>query len=497
MGQTPSLELRVKQSPSLRQMQRLIMSPQMQQAITVMQMPILELSNRLEEEITQNPILENSEDEALDQDQDLELVWDEESDERDLSPEHELHFDDHNFEILKRIDEDFRNYMNEASGFSLSRTNEEEKLKAFMESSLQSKETLFEHLMLQAREIFHTDNEQAMAEAIIGNFDDSGFFKESLSEIAVLNNFEENELEVILESIQHFEPIGVGARNLQESLLIQLEAQDKKETLAYAIISECYDDLLHNRIPLIQKKLKCTNQELVYAIEEEIAKLELHPGSGFNQPFAFPIVPDATISQEDDQLCVTVNDESLPQIRFNRRYMNMLEDPNLSIETRDFIKQKILSAQWFLQNIHQRNTTIERIVNSLAKRQYQFFSNPDGQLSPLTMKVLADELNLHESTIARAVANKYVYSPRGLFPLRFFFSNAYLTSQGEDLSSKTVRDKLQALIKNENKQKPLSDEALSLLLQAQGITCARRTIAKYRASLNLGNAHQRKKFGEQ
>ena len=191
---------------------------------------------------------------------------------------------------------------------------------------------------------------------------------------------------------------------------------------------------------------------------------------------------------------VSINDEPLPQLCFNRRYLRMLDDPSLSVDTRNFIKQKILSAQWFFQNIHQRNTTLERIAQSLTKRQYQFFSQYDGKLTPLTMKMLAEELNLHESTIARAVVNKYLHTPRGLFPLRFFFTNAYQSTEGEDLSSATVREKLQTLIKNEDKLKPLSDEALSLQLQAQGISCARRTIAKYRRALEIGNAHQRKKF---
>jgi RNA polymerase sigma-54 factor len=495
MPPLPSLEMRAKQSPGLRQMQRMIMSPQMQQAISILQMPIIELSEKLEAEIAENPLLESSDEDSPENRilEEEEECWKEAEEVQEFTPEKELRFDDQNFEILKRIDDDFRDYLGDGNSY-IKRSSEEEKLKTFMESSLCGHTTLFGHLMMQARETFSTENEQAMAEAIIGNFDNSGFFEESLAEIALLNNFDEKDLTHVLEEIQHFEPHGVGARNLQESLLIQLQAKGKKDTLAYQIIAELYQDLLHNRIPQIQKALGCSSKELTQAIEGEIAKLELHPSSGFNDSVASAIVPDATVYQEDEKLLVSINDDPLPQLCFNRRYLRMLDDPTLSLDTRNFIKQKILSAQWFFQNIHQRNTTLERIAQSLAKRQYPFFSQHDGKLTPLTMKMLAEELNLHESTIARAVVNKYLHTPRGLFPLRYFFTNAYQSSEGEDLSSATVRDKLQALITAEDKMKPLSDEALSLMLQAQGICCARRTIAKYRRALEIGNAHQRKKF---
>lgn len=475
------------------------MSPQMQQAISILQMPILELSNRIDEEIAENPILENSEEESYDEFSldvsDLNLdIREEPQENQNVRPEEELQFNDHDFEILKRIDEEFRDYVSETGNFSSKRSNEEEKLKAFMDSSFSMEPTLFEHLMSQARETFTCSEDLDMAEAIVGNFTSSGFLEESLEEIAILNNFESKNLIRILKEIQQFDPAGVGALSLQESLLLQLERQGKKDSMAYRMVSECYEEILYKRMPQMQKKLGCSQDAIAEAIEHEIAKLELHPGANYSYTHASPIVPDVTLYQEGDELKIAINDEVLPQMRFNRRYLNMLNDPMLPAETRDFIKQKVTSTRWFLQTIHQRNSTVERIAMSLAERQRAFFTSPDGKLTPLTMKVLADELNLNESTIARAVANKYIYSPRGLLPLRYFFSNAYLSNEGEDISSETVREKVAKLIKEENKKKPLSDEKLSDLLHSQGIPCARRTIAKYRAALNLGNAHQRKKL---
>lgn len=496
MPPSMSLEMRQKQSQSLKQIQRLIMSPQMQQAIHLLQMPVQELTEHLEDELAQNPVLENPQDDAKD-DKELETLErenDEGSDDRDIKPEQELSFNEHDFEILKQLDEEFRDHFAESGNYYTKRTMDEEKLKTFLESSVCSQISLFEHLMKQARETFDSEEELGMAEAIIGNLDEAGFLKTLLGEIALLNHYDLHKLEKVLEAIQTFEPAGVGASSLQESLLIQLRMQGKQNTLAYHIISENYDDLLHNRIPQIQKTQKCSAADVTQTIKNDVSKLDLHPGAWFSHPIVQHIVPDVTIEQEGDQLRIVVNDDMLPPMRLNRRYMRMLEDESLPLETKEFIRNKIMSAKWLLRNIHQRNETIEKIANSLVKRQKEYFLNPDGKLVPLTMKTLADELDLHESTIARAVSNKYMNSPRGIIPLRSFFTNAYVTNEGVDISSRTVRDELSAIIQGEDKHKPLSDEAISAKLKAKGIICARRTVAKYRTELNIGNAQQRRHF---
>lgn len=496
MPPSMSLEMRQKQSQSLKQIQRLIMSPQMQQAIHLLQLPIQELTEHLEDELAQNPVLENIQEEGKD-DKDfdtLERDNEEGSDNQDQKPEQELSFDEKDFEILKHLDEEFRDHFAESGNFSLKRTADEEKLKSFQENSICSQTSLFEHLMTQARETFNSPEELSMAESIIGNLDEGGFLKTLLGEIAVLNHFELNKLEKVLEEIQTFEPWGVGASSLQECLLIQLRRQGKQNTLAYRIVEDNYDDLLHNRIPQIQKAQKCSATDVTLAIEKGIAKLDLHPGAWFSNSTVQHIIPDVSIEQEKDQLRVVVNDDMLPPLRLNRRYMQMLEDETLNAETKEFIKNKIMSAKWLLRNIYQRNDTIEKIAASLAKRQKEYFLNPDGKLVPLTMKTLADELNLHESTIARAVSNKYINSPRGLIPLRSFFTNAYVTEEGKDISSRTVRDELLEILNGEDKHKPLSDEAISAQLKGKGINCARRTVAKYRTELSIGNAQQRRKF---
>lgn len=483
------LDQQPKQTPSQKQTQRLMMSPQMQQAINLLQMPVLEVSTILERELQLNPVIDLNEEEDEDQ-QDEENLEDTVKDQR---PERELSFDENDYEIMKKLDEEFRDHFSESHPFPTFRTPYEEKLKAFQEGSLCAEVSLFEFLMNQARETFQP-SEIPMAECIIGNFDENGFLKTSLEEIALLNNFSVKKLETLLKQIQTFEPYGVGASNLQESLLIQLTCQHKQDTLAYHIIEKHYEDLIHNRLPLIKKSLHCTVEEITQTLKKDISRLDLHPGLGHFQHFVQYITPDVTIEINQEVLTVQVNDDYLPPMRINKLYLRMLQDETLSQDTKEFIQQKLASAKWLLNNVHQRNETIFKIAKHLAEVQKDFFLTPEGKLQPLTMKSVAEHLELHESTIARAVSNKYVNTPRGILPLRSFFTSSLATNLGADVSASTVKHVLKELIQKENKQRPLSDAELSKLLHEKGIECARRTIAKYRYELNLGNAQQRKKF---
>ncbi len=482
-----SMNFNQKQAQSMKQLQRLIMSPQMQQALHMMQLPIMEISSEIELEMEQNPVLEYSEERLASEAQEL-------PDNGEGTVEKELNFDEGDFEILKRLDEEFRDHFSQSENYYLKRTQDEDKLKSFLEQSVRVEESLFEHLIHQAKETFDTPEEQAMAEALIGNFDENGFLGSALPEIALMNNFSESELHKVLLEIQEFDPFGVGALSLQHSLLIQLERLGRKNTLTYQIIEAHYDDLLHNRIPLIKKGLKCSIEEINTAIEKEIVHLDLHPGASYSRKGIQHIVPDVSLIEEGECFKVVVNEDYIPHLRLNRRYLKMLDDDTLPKETKDFIKNKLVSAKWLLKNIDQRNATIQRLAEALAKWQGEFLSDPEGKLVPLTMKQMAEALEVHESTVARAVMQKYISTPRGVLPLRAFFTNAYTTEEGSDISSNTVREELKAILAQENKKRPLSDEKLSLLLQKKGISCARRTVAKYRAVLQIGNVNQRREF---
>jgi len=493
-----SMDLQPKPAQNLKQLQKLIMSHQMQQAIHFLQVPIMEMTPLVEMELEQNPVLEyeqEGEDPQADPEiQQMEEDVKEESTENEMTVESELKFDDRDLEILHRLDEDFRDHFAESSTFTPSRTSQDDKFQTFLESSICDEPTLFEHLMAQAREALPEPEEIAIAETLIGNLDDHGFIKTPLTEMAILQNCTVEALEKVLEVIQTFHPCGIGARDLRESLLIQLEAQEKQGTLAFAIIEKHFDDLLHNHIPAIKKGLHCTAEEIEEMIANHIAHLDLHPGTQLARQVTTFIVPDISIHQEGDQLVVAVNNEYVPSLKLNTHYLRMLDDPTLAKDTREFIQQKVVSAKWLLRNILQRNDTLERIGQVLAKQHRDFFINPAGNLVPLTMKVVAEELEMHESTIARAVSHKYIDTPKGLLPLRYFFTSGLTTQEGTDISSSTVRDLIKDLIADEDKSQPLSDQTLSTLIKEKGIQCARRTVAKYRVALGLSTAQQRRKF---
>ncbi|HEV8052065.1 MAG TPA: RNA polymerase factor sigma-54 [Parachlamydiaceae bacterium] len=499
MSNSLSFELQQKPGQNIKQLQRLIMSRQMQQAIHFLQMPIMELTPLIDMELEQNPVLEYSKEEGeeLEVDSDLKQLEEdniEELTDGDSIPEKELSFEEGDFEIMRRLDEDFRDHFSESGNGPVQCTSEQEELQTFLESSITSEETLFEHLMQQANEAFEDKKILAIAESIIGNFDRGGFLNTSFEELALLQSCDVEDVKKVLKVIQTFDPIGIGARSLKESLLIQLLSQGKNGTLAHRIVEGYFDDLLHNRIPNIKKGLHCTAEEIGEAVDNDIACLDLHPGTQLSRDITSFIVPDVTMREEEDELIVAINDDSMPRLRLNTRYMRMLDDPALPMETREFIKQKIVSAKWLLRNIMQRNSTLERIAQSLAKWQRNFFLNPDGKLVPLTMHVLAEELEVHESTIARAVSGKYIDTPRGILALRSFFTSGLTSSAGADISSKTARDLLEDIIAGENKEHPYSDEAISAMIKENGIQCARRTVAKYRVALKIGTAQQRRKF---
>lgn len=493
-------EMQQKQSQNIKQLQRLIMSRQMQQAIHILEKPILELGSLVDNELETNPLLEYSQDEEEEREDeevsDLKVLEDENKEEsfnEDNVPEEELAFKEDDFEIMRRLDEEFRDHFSESGQVNSRCGSDQDKLQTFLESTILSQETFFEHLMKQAHEVFDDAQHLLIAEAIIGSLNEGGVLTVPVEEISLLENCSVDLIEYVLSIIQGFDPIGVGARNLRESLLIQLKNQKKEISLAFAIVDKHFDDLLHNRILVIKKSLHCTSEEIGDAIERDIAKLDLHPGTQWGNPPISVIVPDVVLRQEEDQLIVAVNDDAMPRLRLNKRYMAMLEDPTLPLETKDFIKQKIVSAKWLLQNMMHRNDTLEKISQSLVKWQGDFFLNPNGQLVPLTMKVIAEELGVHESTIARGVSGKYIDTPRGILPLRAFFTSSLSSAEG-DISSKTAKDLLMDLIAQEDKKHPLSDEVLSSMIKEKGIECARRTVAKYRLMLKIGNAQQRRKF---
>lgn len=480
----PKLDTQQKQGMS----QRLMMSAHMQQALHLLQLPLMEMEPFIEEQVANNPILEITNDaeegeESNDQEE-----------EKDFSIEQEIKIDEGDFTVLRQLEEDFREHFEESGSAPIKRNADEEKFKTYLESSICAETSLYDHLIHEVHENFEDPQQIKIAELLMGYIDEYGFLKTPLEEIATLEQLDLPILKEILLIIQTFEPYGIGASSTQETLLIQLKCLKKENTLAYQIVKDHYDALLHHRLNLIQKEMGNTLQEIQQAIEQDIAKLDLHPGTHYSPNKTQTIVPDVIIREDNNELIVDVNRDYAPSLRLNHKYFRMLEDPTISLETKQYIKRRILSARWLVRNIQQRYSTIERIAMSLTRRQKEYFSEPTGKLVPLTMKALAEELEVHESTIARTVSNKYIDTPRGILPLRAFFTTEYKASDGAQLSSKTIQEAIEDLINKENKRHPFSDEKISNILQEQGIPCARRTVAKHRALLNIGNTQQRRRF---
>jgi RNA polymerase sigma-54 factor len=480
-----SQEVAQKGRLSQKQTQRLMMSPEMQQALHWLQLPVLELSQALEEAMEANPVLD-LEDES-------EEGNEEEPEEEDTveGEQTEVDFNEGDFSILSKIDDEFSDLVLDPP--RQMPTREDEKRQAFVENSIADEPSLFEYLMIESQEIFENPEDLKIAEVLIGYLDEHGLLKTPLKEIAAFFPYSLQDLERAQLLLQTLDPPGIAASSLQEALLIQLKRQKKEGTLAYQIVEKHYDDLLHNRIPNIQKGLKASTSEISQAIETTIAKLDNHPGLSLNKNPIPYITPDVRIEEVEGSLEVIIAKEPLPALRLNHKYLKMLEG-ELAPETRKFIEEKIQSAKWLMKTVKQRESTLERIVKSLVQKDRDFFLSPEGKMKPLTMKTLSEELELHESTIARAVQNKYLSCPRGTLPLRSFFTSTFVASDGEKISSRTIKDILKSLIDNEDKSRPLSDEALSKIIQGKGIECARRTVAKFRSALSLGNQHQRRKF---
>lgn len=484
MADNKDMGYRLSQNPSqrpdlnLKQTQRLMMSHEMQQALHLLQLPILELQELVEQELEENPVLDLMEEEG---------VKEEES-----NPNQEMDFERNDFEVLKEIDESFTEIMNDQP--RASRTQEDDKSQNYLESLATVEKGLSELLLEQSKEAFSTKEELEIAELIIGNLEDSGLFETPVEEIAAENGLEPQKITQVLKVIQSFEPPGIAANSIREALLVQLEKQNKKNTLAYAIIDDYYDELIHHKIPLIERGLRVDAHRIQEVIEKEIKLLNLHPAVAHNQSPTPYITADVFVKDIDGRLEVIVNQDGLPLLRLNRKYLKLLENNEHGEETKKFVLEKLNQAKWFMKTLHQRGSTIERLTKLLVQKNRDYFLGPEGKMIPLTMKEVAQELELHESTIARCVMNKYVDTPRGLLPLRSFFNSTFETHNGEELSSRTVKDLITALIEKEDKKTPLSDEKLAEIIQNKGIACARRTVAKFRSQLKIGNAHQRRRF---
>ena len=470
-------DLGFQQGQSLQQNQTI--TPQMQQSLQVLQAPALELRHLVQQEMEINPVLE-------DEYQDISLE-EQGLDNDDFDSEFEKEFDE-----LSQLDEEWREYMAQTRK-SVQRTSEDEEKHAFLLDSLTAPITLQEHLLQQLAISDVLPEIRQGAEHLIGMIDEQGFLANTVSEIALAERLPINQLKEAHTLLKSFDPIGVGATDLQESLLIQLERSGKSHSLEARLVSSHLDDLAKKRYPLLVKKLNVTMEQLSQAAEF-IGTLNPHPGRSFQPDRNTYVEADITVTKYQGEWVISLNNNHIPHLRISNSYKDLMAESANGKNVRTYIRDKIRSGKFLIRSIHQRQDTIEKITREIIKHQEAFLENGRSHLKPLNMAQVAEVVGVHETTVSRAVNGKYMSTPQGTFELKYFFTSGYQTEDGESMSNTSVKRSLMDLIKSEPGDKPYSDQDLVTMLNDQGIPIARRTVAKYRKELNILPSNMRRSY---
>lgn len=482
----------MQQQLSQIQTQKLILSPQIRQYLKFLQLPLQQLEGELEQEISENPALEELSSSTTDELSRDESRLQEEAEKNKQNEISDLDFQK-KLEKLDELDESFKDsFYPDLSRKANPDSREEDEKRTYMESLISQEATFFDYLTFQMNMLDLTEEEKKIASEIIGNLNEDGYLTIPLEEIAVSCQKNPGELEPILEKLQTLDPPGVFARNLNECLLLQLKRKPEDNHLARKIV-EHHLSLLEKRDYLgLSRKLRAPVDRVKQATHT-IMHLEPKPGRIFYRKESIAVVPDANVYRDEDseELVVEMNDETIPRFRINFQFRRMLKDKNLDAKTREYVKNKVNSAFWLIKALDQRQSTLKEITKKIVESQQEFFDRGFAALKPLRLRDIADALRIHESTVSRGISGKYMRTPQGTIPYKSFFSTKMEGVEGDE-SQKSVLEKLRVLVQNENPEKPLSDEKLVELLRAGGVKIARRTVAKYRTLLRILPSYMRK-----
>ena len=495
---------KLTQSTQLRQEMRI--NPRLYQAMELLYMPLLDLEQHLKEQLAENPFLEMQE--AVE------------------TKEVELK-DDSTDEPMSDNDVDWEEIL--LDGFEVGGRPQQYEHREFYEPTPVEAQDLHDHLNDQLRLLSISERELRLGEELIGDIDDAGMLactteeavagvnewlaeirptvvdkareiedeqerEAELDEIARLfRPYETIEAERMLEVIQTFDPPGVGARDVRESILIQLRHRDQGDSVAYRIVEDFFDALINHHWGDIGKELGLTPIEVQDAADV-ISHLDPKPGLKYSVDPERYVIPDLIVEKIDGEYMVFANDTSLPRLRISRSYREVAKDKrNFTGDNKEFIASKLNSANWMIQAIEQRRQTMLKVMNFIVDRQHEFFERGVQYLRPLTLREVADHIEMHESTVSRVTNKKFVQTPRGVYSLKFFFSSGLSTTSGEDISARSVRDMIQNMIDAEDPKKPLTDQAIVDRLKGDGVQIARRTVAKYRDQMGVLTARMRKR----
>jgi RNA polymerase sigma-54 factor len=479
-GQGMQTRLLPGQSLALQQ----VLSPQLQQSLLVLQTPLLELRNLVQQEMETNPVLEELPDERG----------------PDTQGESEASVDDNfksEFEKLASLDQEWRDYMTQSSnsgadGFQRSREAKDKR--QFFFDSIAVQETLQQNLLGQLNQSALDASDRKAAELIIGNIDDNGFLQSTPEEMALNSGFPKEDFERMLALIQSFYPPGVGARDLRECLLVQLKRGGKEASQEYKIVSEHMEDLGRRRFPEIARRMGISVEE-VQGAADNIGRLNPRPGQVFAAAPQNYVLPDVTVEKVNGEYQISLNDEQIPHLRISNLYKDIIASGDTqNSEVKDYIRDKIRSGKFLIRSIHQRQQTISNIAQQIVARQRDFLEHGPSHLKPMTMAEVAEVVGVHETTVSRAVSGKYMATPQGIFEMKYFFTPGYQTVTGESLSNTSVKEAILDLVKREDGNEPLSDNEIVEILSERGIPIARRTVAKYRTELNILPSHMRRKY---
>src|SRR5689334_3496058 len=470
--------------PGMHQTQNLslqqVLAPQLQQSLLILQAPLLELRNLVQQEMETNPVLEELAD-PPNPDAPAEAE----------TPAAEDNFKEE-FDRLAKLDEEWRDYMAQSSSYS-GRSQEAEEKRQFFFDSIPTQETLQQHLMGQLNQNFLNADDRKTAELIIGNIDDNGFLQTTPEEMALNTGIPREDFESMLTLVQSFYPPGVGARDLRECLLIQLKRQGRQNSLEYKIISEHMQDLGKRRFPDIARRMGISVEQ-VQKCANNIAQLDPRPGQIFAAAPQNYVLPDVTVEKVNGEYQVILNGDQIPHLRISNTYKDIMSQDGNGSEVKDYIRDKIRSGKFLIKSIHQRQQTISNIAREIVARQKEFLESGTAFLKPMTMVQIAETVGVHETTVSRAISGKYMATPQGVFEMKYFFTPGYQTADGAALSNTSVKEAIADLVRGEQARNPLSDKEIVEILSERGIPIARRTVAKYRAELNILPSNLRKQY---
>lgn len=473
------------QTMALMQSQRLqmVLAPQLRQSLEMLQLPILELRAMVQQELEQNPTIEETPIET----ERVEI----EPGTGETEEKQEMDFDKE-YEALASLDEEWRDYFFQSARSSPYSEDQAEK-RQFLLDSIPQRESLQEHLVGQLHLSGLSDEDQDIGELIIGSISDDGYLTSSLDHLAETTGMDLRRLQDVLMVVQEFHPTGVGAQDVRECLLIQLERIGKGDTLAADVVRDHLEALAARKLPDIAKALNVKPVEIEKAAQF-IGTLDPKPGRAYSAETPAYVLPEVVVQKVDGEYVIALNDDQLPHVRISRQYRRLLEDPTTKPEVRTYVQERIRSGVFLIKSIHQRQRTIDRISTEIIKSQNDFLDHGVSHLKPLTMAEIAKAVGVHETTVSRAVAGKYMKTPKGVFELKYFFTPGIRTSDGKQVSNKTVKDMIAGMVAGEELSNPLSDQEIMEKLRADGIKIARRTIAKYRLILRIPPSHMRKKY---